>query len=403
MRKNVHGILSVCATLLIMNPMNAFCVENLDDQRSQWSTPSTPNHPPCGPKCACGCLESNTCTCTPEQRAQTFNPTQPQEPQPQQACCSGCAQGGPCNCVENEPQQQECCESSNNCEDDWGDFCSYLSIDSGLFVYEPGCRGYIILPDDPPLYRPMMADPREVDYSVGWRFNDQALTKNVIDISFADSCALIRWLNVWPWCGQLQLDLEGGVWGVFDPCYESAPLMNADYYVGVPLTYAIDRWQFRLRGYHISSHIGDEFLLNHPGFDRRNPSAEYLDFFVSHDLTDEIRVYGGIGYTFFQDDSFHIKPAYAALGAELRLLRVGFYDADSMLYGCPIYGMYFRFSGEFKNHLDSTYVLGYEFGKLCGTYRRLRFFMEYHDGYSLEGQFCKFPTNYFSIRASYGY
>ena len=64
--------------------------------------------------------------------------------------------------------------------------------------------------------------------------------------------------------------------------------------------------------------------------------------------------------------------------------------------------MHFR-QIEIIEHVDATYILGYEFGKLSGLYRRLRFYMEYHDGYSAEGQFCRHATEYFSVRLSYGF
>lgn len=275
--------------------------------------------------------------------------------------------------------------------------------DNALQTIERCDCGGIWLPEDPPLFRPFMADPREVCYSVGWRFNDNALTKNIIDVSFGDSLAIYRWCDMWPWHGQLQFEIEGAVWAVFDPCTESAPLINADYYVGFPLSYAIDRWQFRVRPFHISSHIGDEFLLNHPGFDRRNASNEYIDFFVSFDITPEIRFYGGLGYIVREDESFNIKPFYSAAGAELRLMKLGFFDEKDLLVGFPIFGMHFRQNGEYKKHIDATYILGYQFSKLCGLCRNLRFFIEYHDGYSSEGQFCKDPTSYFAIRGSYGF
>ena len=40
---------------------------------------------------------------------------------------------------------------------------------------------------------------------------------------------------------------------------------SADYRVGVPITYGIDNWQFKFAVYHLSSHLGDEFALAHPG------------------------------------------------------------------------------------------------------------------------------------------
>ena len=167
----------------------------------------------------------------------------------------------------------------------------YECLDSDC-AYAFSCGRYgVWFPEDGLLFKPFIADPRQVTYSVGWRFNDDALTKNVIPISFGDNLSIYRWCCVAPWGGQMQFDIEGALWAVFDPCTESAPLMNADYYVGIPISYAFERLAFRLRFYHISSHIGDEFLLNHPDFDRRNPSAEYLDVYVSYYLTDELRFY----------------------------------------------------------------------------------------------------------------
>lgn len=265
------------------------------------------------------------------------------------------------------------------------------------------CGNGVWLPEDPVLFRPFVADPREVDYSIGWRLNDQALEKNVIDVSFGDSVAFYRWCNIGPWNGQLQIELEGGLWAAFAPLLESSPLINADYYVGFPLTYAFDNWSFRLRGYHISSHIGDEFLLSHPGFDRRNPSAEMLDFFASWDITNTIRLYGGLGVVVHQDETFKCGRFYAAGGMEIHLSPLGFVDVPQQIYGRPYYGMHFHIQTQRENHINQTYVLGYEWGKLCGLQRILRVFLQYHDGYSVEGQFCRCPTNYCALRFSYGF
>jgi Protein of unknown function (DUF1207) len=295
---------------------------------------------------------------------------------------------------EGEEPNKKCC---------WNNGASEYYNGIYLRTYEWPLCGGIWLPEDPILFRPFVADPRQVTYSAGWRFNDRALSKNIADVSFGDNLAVYRWCGVWPWGGQLQIEIEGAVWAVFAPLSKEAPLINADYYVGLPITYAIERWSFRLRPFHVSSHIGDEFLLKHPGFDRRNASAESIDFFISHELTECIRVYSGLGYIISQDRSFRCKRFYAEGGVELRLPALGFLDNKDQLYGLPFYGMHFRGRREFKKHVDATYVLGYEIGKLCGLCRKVRFFVEYHDGYSVEGQFCKIATKYLSLRASYGF
>lgn len=264
------------------------------------------------------------------------------------------------------------------------------------------CRTGIWLPEDPVLFRPFVADPREIDYSAGWRFYDEAIAKNVIDVSFGDTIALYRWLDVWACGGQLQLELEGALWAVFAPLHDSSPLVNADYYVGVPITYAIGPWSFRLRGFHISSHIGDEFLIENPRFYRRNPSAEYIDFFVSH-FKNDIRLYGGLGVVVHMDQTFPIGRVYVEAGAELHMSELGFVDVCDQVYGQPYYGMHFHYQSRHRTHIDQTYVLGYEWGKLCGLQRILRAFIEYHSGYSYEGQFFNKPTKYFSVRVSYGF
>lgn len=258
--------------------------------------------------------------------------------------------------------------------------------------------------EEPPLYRPNVADPRQVNYSAGWRFNDHVLHKDIIDVSFGDDLIIYHWYcPPWGLKGQLQVAVEGAVWAVFSPKQESAPLIDADYYVGFPIMYAIDRWVFRLRAYHISTHIGDEFLLMHPRFDRRNPSTEFLDFYTSYDLTKEIRLYGGLVWLVRQDESFRCSRFQGALGMEVRLKNLFGIDWCNRLRGAPYYGMHFRFSRDFKHHIDATYVLGWEWAKIGCLNRRVRVFLEYHDGYSVVGQFSKLPTNYISLRLSYGY
>ena len=44
-----------------------------------------------------------------------------------------------------------------------------------------------------------------------------------------------------------------------------------------------------------------------------------------------------------------------------------------------------------------------EIGKTCGLCRRLRLYLEYHDGYSVEGQWSCRATNYLSVKMQYGF
>jgi len=442
MPKQRRGLFNFFTTLLLCPTFLCSPVFAVDEAKQSNSPPLQS----CGKDCVCGCQQGAPCTCKhgmPYPKAMQQQPAQSCNAQQYNykascgsACCCGCQNGGVCTCQQEANEyyntglttddytygdqfgSSDCCSNDQNCQNECEcdqshntDWCadsivltdSSFNPDPDLLTYETPHQSGVWLPDDPVLFRPFMADPREICYSVGWRFNDDAMTKDIIDVSFGDTFAIYRWFNIGPCNGQVQIELEGAVWAVFDPIDDSSPLINADYYVGIPVTYAFGNWQFRLRGFHISSHIGDEFLLDHPGFDRRNASAEYLDFFISHDITHEIRIYAGLGGVIKQDKEFKTKRFYSALGAELRMLSFGFYSPKDKVYGCPIFAMHFRQNGDFRKHIDATYILGYEFGKVSGLFRKLRFFMEYHDGYSVEGQFCKEPTNYFSVRTSYGF
>ncbi len=264
------------------------------------------------------------------------------------------------------------------------------------------CNG-MFMPDYPPLFPEFMADPRAINLSVGWRWNDHVFDNNIIDVSYGQPFPIWRWFNVFCDGDAMEIDLQGALWAIFAPLHESSPLVNADYYIGFPLTWAYGPWSWRLRGFHISSHIGDEYLLLRPGFERHNPSAQYLDFFLAYQLSRDIRIYSGYGRIFMTDESFPVKRNYFEWGLETYFPYLR-YDAPCYcVLGQPFYAMHFRYLEDDNYRQDSTFVLGYELRKLSGMQGRLRAFLEFHKGNSLEGQFARFRTDYLSFRITYGY
>ena len=77
-------------------------------------------------------------------------------------------------------------------------------------------------------------------------------------------------------------------------------LETVDFRGGVPLTYGIDNWQFKFGYYHLSSHLGDEFAISHPGSlaDRINYVRDSLVLGVSNYPVEWMRLYGELGYAF---------------------------------------------------------------------------------------------------------
>lgn len=74
-----------------------------------------------------------------------------------------------------------------------------------------------------------------------------------------------------------------------------------DYRVGVPFTYGWGNKQIKFGYWHVSSHLGDEFLIKYPTFDRLNYAKDSVVFGYSHYVTDEWRLYGEASWAFWSD------------------------------------------------------------------------------------------------------
>ncbi len=274
------------------------------------------------------------------------------------------------------------------------------------YVNRPRMTG-IWFPQMTELFLPLIANPRQVIYSIGYRGGDRVCGKNAVPISLGDDFPIFRWISVLPWRGDCQIGIEAGIWSVFniDPpkpndC-KGTELVNTDFYVGIPVTYAVNQWSFRLRPYHISSHLGDEFMVNHPLFRRRNPSFESLDFFLSYQANDIFRVYGGAGWIMHSDHTFPMKHYYLEYGSEARFFGHKMYYHK--LYGTFFAAVHFRTWQVLKDDFDVTAVAGYEWSKLQGVGRKIRLMGEFHHGFSLEGQFFKRRTTYGAFLLAYGF
>ncbi len=99
-----------------------------------------------------------------------------------------------------------------------------------------------------------------------------------------------------------QIDIEGSGQPRLD-LGNNEDLVAADFRGGVPITYGIGRWQSKFAYYHLSSHVGDEYLVSHPGFQRINYSRDALVLGQSYYLTADWRIYGEAGWAFYSDVS----------------------------------------------------------------------------------------------------
>lgn len=96
-----------------------------------------------------------------------------------------------------------------------------------------------------------------------------------------------------------QLDMEGASQTRVLPQQQS-DLEAVDFRFGILSTWRRGAWAVKAGYYHISSHLGDEFLLTHPGYPRLNYVRDSLVTGVSYDVLlqgrPDVRVYGEVAY-----------------------------------------------------------------------------------------------------------
>jgi hypothetical protein len=280
--------------------------------------------------------------------------------------------------------------------------------DREVYAEQPRVSG-VWFPQATVLFQPIFLDPREPYNYAAYRYGDHVVGIEAAAVAIGSEFPLFRWRDVFKWNGSLQIGIEGAVWAVFnfhdvpERNDESCELVNADYFLGIPLTYAYDRWSFRARLYHISSHLGDEFIVNHTEYvnERVNPSWEALEIMTSYQLSGNLRVYFGPGFILHSDASFPMDVLYAKYGIVLKMLGKKLYYHQ--LYGTPYLAIHLE-NWQARNwNLDTFFQVGYELSKLSGLGRKMRLYLEYHHGYSYEGQFFLDKTQYGEVGFSWGF
>lgn len=98
-----------------------------------------------------------------------------------------------------------------------------------------------------------------------------------------------------------QLDIEGAGQARVLPDVNS-DLEASDFRVGVVSTWRSGLWSTKTGYYHLSAHVGDEFLAINPGFVRINYVRDAMIFGLSRDVLwngrPDFRVYGETAYAF---------------------------------------------------------------------------------------------------------
>lgn len=175
-----------------------------------------------------------------------------------------------------------------------------------------------------------------------------------------------------------QLDLDGAVFARVLPEEESAMLEGSDYRVGLYGTWRRDRLSYRFGYYHISSHVGDEYLIANPAFIRINYVRDSALAGLSYETSLSTRIYGEVGYAFGHEGG--AKPLEFQFGGEYAPV------AQNVAMGAPFIAA--------NRHLREDFDFDGGFNVVAGwgwqgpqTGRRIRLGVNYYTGPSLQYEF----------------
>lgn len=129
------------------------------------------------------------------------------------------------------------------------------------------------------------------DSNLGW----------IWDVTLGGRAAILRYgTDGSPRPQGVELGIEGAAFPRLDMEHDR-DLLSADFRVGFPLTFASGPWQIKFAGYHLSSHLGDEYMIRFPDYPRINYSRDALILGAGYYLTENLRLYSEAEWAFYDD------------------------------------------------------------------------------------------------------
>jgi Protein of unknown function (DUF1207) len=238
------------------------------------------------------------------------------------------------------------------------------------------------------LFRPLIADPRWPHFAATTqRYVGDRQLKDVAAVSFGETFTLWRDrlgpVTAW------EFGVQAGVFAVFDLDAESQDLVNADYFVAIPVSFRHEGFSSLFRLFHQSSHLGDEFLLRTKP-ERINLSVEGLDLKVSYEVGDPFRIYAGGGYLFHRDPA-SLDPWSIQYGLEL----ISPWPPRDRRWR-PVLAADVQHREENDWSADLSLRGGIQIDGVLAS-RNLQILLEYFKGRSPNGQFYKDKIEYFGL------
>lgn len=248
----------------------------------------------------------------------------------------------------------------------------------------------VLFPQDQ-LFYPPMASPKEPrTHATYLRLNLAEDNINMGSVGFGDSFGLARWPG-WGSEDAWQLNISGVVLAQFNLDSDSNDLINADYIIGLPLSYRNGPWSARARLFHQSSHLGDEFLLlpQEPDLDvtRINLSFETVELLGAWEW-EGIQLTAGHSYII--NSYTGLKPNSLQAGIDYQR-REPIFKPSIRLFASVLYHTW----EETDWNSDVNVKAGINISSPYAEKRGIQIYGEYYNGNLPFGQFYKIRAEYY--------
>lgn len=237
------------------------------------------------------------------------------------------------------------------------------------------------------VFRPLIADPKQPQFFAVWqqsRLRAENSSFSLGSVAIGENFGIYTKRKG---CDGWQVGLLTGVFAQFNLDEKNAALINTDFNVGLPLSWRSGNWSARLRYYHQSSHLGDEFLGSHPEIKPSSFILEEAEGILSYDYR-WLRLYGGAAVLVHREPST-IDRTRVQWGFEARAPAMRTRILEPFLKHLVVTPMV---SGDFKSHeelgwiINTNVVGGFEWSR-TGSRRRFRILATYFHGHNPYGQF----------------
>lgn len=277
----------------------------------------------------------------------------------------------------------------------FGSFAPQIASQTSPGAWDGDVWTWQVLPDGL-MYSPYLAATKEP--RIGVAFNNDKNLGWIADCTVGGRVGLIRYgtesgKQRGPRPQGWELDLEAAAFVRLD--YENdREVSSADYRLGIPLTYAIDRFQFRFGLIHTCSHLGDNYMIRFPDYQRIDYSRHALELGAAYFLTDDLKIYGQASWGFYTWGAS--KPWEFMTGIDYSPLW-----AMGSFWGSP----YAAINGDFREETDYQGELNVQVGwQWRGkTGHLFRVGAQYFNGPSEQYQFARRHENKVGVGVWYDF